>query len=144
MTTTMTLDEATRLIRACVEQMNTRYRRTVFDEWAVVSLRERAGRVLSYHGPRREDFQKNFVSDLDSLRQDIASRRFGVGDFEFARHGVGTKFEAFLVLGEGVYLICNNTAATMEEIGRDPRWLGAQVPFVELSDRVRLNPVTVN
>lgn len=140
--TTMTLDEATSLIRTCVEQMNTRYRRTVFDEWAVVSLRERGGRVLSYHGPRREDFQKHFARDLDSLRRDIASRRFGVGDFEFARHAVGTKFEAFLVLGEGLYLICNNTAASMEDISRDPRWLGAQVPFVELSDCVRANPVT--
>jgi hypothetical protein len=139
---TMTLAEATSLIRSCVEQMNTRYRRTVFDEWAVVNLREGAGRVLSYHGPRRDDFHKNFARDLDALRQDIASRRFGVGDFEFARHGVGTKFEAFLVLGEGLYLICNNTGASMEEISRDPRWLGAQVPFVELSDRVRANPVT--
>jgi hypothetical protein len=140
--TTMTLDEATSLIRTCVEQMNTRYRRTVFDEWAVVSLRERGGKVLSYHGPRREDFQKHFARDLDSLRQDIGNRSFGVGDFEFARHGVGTKFEAFLVLGEGLYLICNNTAASMEDISRDPRWLGAQVPFVELSDRIRANPLT--
>lgn len=137
----MTLDEATGLIRTCLEQMNARYRRTLFDEWAVVSLRERGGRVLAYQGPRREDFQKHFLRDLDALRQQIASRQFGVGDFEFARYGVGTKFEAFLVLGEGLYLICNNTGASMEDISRDPHWLGAQIPFVELSDRVRANPL---
>jgi hypothetical protein len=26
-------------------------------------------------------------------------RSYGVGDFAFARHGVGTGFEAFMVLG---------------------------------------------
>jgi hypothetical protein len=30
----------------------------------------------------------------------------------------------------------------MEEISKNPQWLQAQVPFVELSDRFRGNPLT--
>jgi hypothetical protein len=137
----MTLDEAYTFIRATVDQMNARYGSTVFDEWAVLSLHENAGRVLNYHGPRKDDFQKNLGSDLEALRKDIADRQYGVGDFEFARHAGGTRFDAFLVLGRGLYLICNNIKASMDTITKDPRWLGAQVPFVELSDKIRGNPV---
>jgi hypothetical protein len=66
-----------------------------------------------------------------------------VGDFEFARHGVGPAFEAFMVLGRGVYLICNNTVQSMDSITKDPLWLAAQVPFVELSEKVRGNPLAL-
>ena len=55
--------------------------------------------------------------------------------------GVGTGFEAFMVLGDGLYVICNNTQASMTEISKDPKWINAQVPFAELSDRVRANPL---
>jgi hypothetical protein len=139
----MTLDEANTLIRASVDQMNARYTKTVFDEWAVVSLNEKPAPILHYTGPREDDFQKNFNSDLDALRAGLLDSKYGIGDFEFARHGVGTKFEAFMVLGAGIYLICNNTQATMDDIAKDPRWLDAQVPFVELSDKIRSNPVAL-
>jgi hypothetical protein len=137
----MTLDEANSLIRTSVDAMNARYGKTVFDEWAVLSLHEKGGRVLSYSGPRTDDFQKNFATDLNALRDELASRQFGVGDFEFARHAGGTHFDAFLVLGRGFYLICNNTQASMDAITKDQRWLAAQVPFVELSDKIRGNPI---
>lgn len=137
----MTLDQATFLIRACADQMNARYMKTVFDEWAVVALNEKPARILHYSGPRKDDFQKNFGSDLDALGAGLLGADYGIGDFEFARHGVGTKYEAFMVLGTGIYLICNNTRASMDDIAKDPRWLGAQVPFVELSDKIRANPV---
>jgi hypothetical protein len=29
----------------------------------------------------------------------------------------------------------------MDSIAKNPRWLGAQVPFAELSDKVRANPL---
>ena len=137
----MTLDEANFLIRATVDQMNARYTKTVFDEWAVVSLNDKPGRILAYNGPRKDDFQKNFASDLDALREELSSQEFGVGDFEFARHAGGTHFDAFLVLGRGFYLICNNTRQSMDTIAKDARWLAAQIPFVELSDKIRANPV---
>ena len=137
----MTLEETIVQIRACARQMDAHYGRTVFDEWAVMSLNDKPGRILSYNGPRKEDFQKNFASDLAALHEELTSREFGVGDFEFARHAGGTHFDAFLVLGRGLYLLCNNTRQSMDAITKDSRWLAAQIPFVGLSDKIRANPV---
>jgi hypothetical protein len=140
----MTLDEIGGQIKACAEQMNSRYGSVVFDEWAVVSLAANKARVLHYTGPRNDDFLKNFVRDLGSLRDALLGGQHGPGDFEFARHGTGTGFESFMVLGQGLYLICNNTSASMDAIAKNPRWLGAQVPFVELAEKVRTKPLVVS
>jgi hypothetical protein len=139
----MKLDQATELIELCAEQMNARYQKTVFDEWAIISLAARKGRVLAYIGPRKEGFQKNFRTDVGALREGLLNDKYNVGDFEFARHGVGPAFEAFMVAGQGAYLICNNTVQSMDSITKDPLWLGAQVPFVELSDKFRADPLAV-
>lgn len=139
----MTLDHATQLIQSCVEQMNARYKNVVFDEWAVLSIGQRKGRLLAYAGPRKKGFNENFISDLGSLRSGLLSKDYAAGDFDFSRQGVGTSYESFLVLGDGVILICNNTVQSMDGITQDPRWLSAQVPFVELSEKVRSDPVTV-
>lgn len=137
----MTVDDALHRIKKCSEQMNDRYGKVVFDEWAVVSLARNKGRILAYIGPRNDDFLKNFANDLGALRAELLDSKYSVGDFEFARHGVGTGFEAFMVLGDGVYLICNNTRASMNDITKDPKWLNAQVPFAELSETIRANPL---
>lgn len=137
----MTLDEAAKQIQDCAKKMNDRYGRTVFNEWAVVSLAKQKARILSYTGPRNDDFLKSFAGDLGALRAELLDDKYTVGDFEFARHGVGTGFEAFMVLGDGIYLICNHTNASMNDISKDPKWLNAQVPFAELSDAVRANPL---
>jgi hypothetical protein len=140
----MTLDEAKILIKTCASQMDERYDKRVFDEWAVVSLAENKARVLSYSGPRNDAFLKNFANDLGGLRAGLLGGNYGIGDFEFARHGIGTGFEVFMVLGAAIYLICNNTRETMDAITKDPRWLGAQVPFAELGDKLRMNPLAIS
>ncbi len=140
----MTLDEIREKIKAGAESMNSRYGAVVFDEWVVVSLEQNRARILHYTGPRNDEFLKNFVADLGSLRTALLDGKYGAGDFEFSRHGVGTSFEAFLVLGAGLYLICNNTRESMEAIARNPRWLNAQVPFVELAEAVRANPLGIS
>lgn len=137
----MTIDEASRQISACAKQMNDRYGRVVFDEWALVSLAHQKASILYYQGPRNDAFLKNFVEDLGTLRNELLNGRYNPGDFEFARNGTGTFFEAFIVFGRGLYLICNNTRESMNEIARDPRWLNAQVPFAELAEKVRGNPL---
>ena len=139
----MTFDQVKKQIQVCARQMDAKYGKVVFDEWAVVALIEKKGRLLSYNGPRKDGFQKNILDDAGSLRAGLLTREYDPGDFEFARHGVGTGFESFMVLGKGMYLICNNTVQTMDAIAKDPLWLGAQVPFVEMSDRVRSDPVTL-
>jgi hypothetical protein len=133
----MNLEQASQRITKCAERMDAAYQKVVFDEWAIVSFMERRGKLLSYVGPRREDFQKNFATDIKELRVGLLDNTHGVGDFEFARHGVGTGVEAFMIIGMGIYLICNNTRNSMDGITKDPLWLGAQVPFVELSDQFR-------
>jgi len=140
----MTLEEAKKQISVCARQMDSQYKRTVFDEWAIVSLADQKGRLLGYIGPRKSGFQKNFLADAGALRASLLGGNMNVGDFEFARHGVGTGFESFLVLGEGLFLICNNTVQSMDAITQDPLWLGAQVPFVELSDKFRADPLVAD
>jgi hypothetical protein len=140
----MNLEQATNLIKSCAEQMNARYKKVVFDEWAIISIDGRHGRILVYIGPRKDGFQKNFQTDVAALREGLLNGRYDVGDFEFARHGVGPAFESFMVLGKGNYLICNNTVQSMDSITQDPLWLGAQVPFVELSEKVRSDPLALN
>ncbi len=140
----MTLEESVVLVKACAKEMDARYGKTVFDEWAIVSLAENKARVLSYLGPRNDDFLKNFAADIGALRKELHDMSYGTGDFAFERHGVGTGFEAFMVLGMGIYLICNNTRESMDVIAKNPRWLYAQVPFAGLSDRIRPNPVKVS
>jgi hypothetical protein len=140
----MTLEEAVGLVKKCATEMDARYGRTVFDEWAVLSLAENKARVLAYIGPRNDDFLKNFAKDLGALRTELLTETYGAGDFEFERHGTGTGFESFMVLGRALYLICNNTRESMDTIAKDPRWLAAQVPFAELGDKIRANPLEVS
>lgn len=137
----MKLDQATKLIELCAGQMNARYKKVVFDEWAILSLADHKGRVLAYIGPRKDGFQKNFLTDVGGLREGLLNDDYSVGDFEFARHNVGPAFESFMVVGRGTYLICNNTVQSMDAITQDPLWLGAQVPFVELSEKFRADPL---
>lgn len=140
----MTIEDISARIKVCARQMNERYGGTVFDEWAVVSLAENKARVLFYTGPRNDVFLQNFVKDLGPLRIELHNQRYGVGDFEFSRHGLGTHIEAFIVLGNGLFLICNNTQASMDAIAKNARWLEAQVPFVELAESIRGNPLGIS
>ena len=139
----MKLSEALDKVRFCAEQMNSHYGKTVFDEWALVSLKRGQEKIVSYSGPRKEHFQRNFSHDLGSLRAGLLTSRHDAGDFDFSRHGVGTGIEAFVCAGDELYLICNNTQVTMNDIAREQRWLDAQKPFLELTDQFRSNPVAV-
>jgi hypothetical protein len=139
----MTLEEAWKAILDCAEEMNARYRDVVFDELAIVSIGDNQPRTVSYQGPRREAFAKSFPKDAAGLRETVrsAGQTYEVGDFEFSHVGTGTGFEAFMMLGKGLCLICNNTAKSMDGISRNARWLEAQIPFAELSDQFRGNPL---
>ncbi|MBP7826342.1 MAG: hypothetical protein KA236_07310 [Verrucomicrobia bacterium] len=139
----MTLNDVNRLIKSCARQMNTLYGKIVFDEWAVVSLARSQPQVLAYTGPRAEEFPQNFTRDFAALRAQWVSGKYAVGDFEFTRQESGTGFESFLVLGRDLYLFCNNTQHSMDDLARDPKWLSAQVPFVELADQIRASPVVL-
>ena len=137
----MTLDQATELIKSCAEQMNARYKSVVFDEWAIVSLGGRKGRVLAYIGPRREGFQKNFLTDVGALREGLLNEEYSVGDFDFARHGGGAGLRVIHGAGARDLPDLQQHRPINGRITQDPLWLGAQVPFVELSDKFRADPL---
>jgi hypothetical protein len=139
----MKLEAAIREIKTCADQMNARYGRMVFDEWAIVSLADGKAKLVHYLGPRLAGFQQNFAADAAGLREGFSAQNYAVGDFEFSRHGVGTSFESFMVIGPGLYLICNNTALSMDMIAKESTWLAAQVPFAELGDKFRADPLAV-
>ena len=94
-------------------------------------------------GPRQKVFEKNFGRDAGELRPTLMRQDHGPGDFEFARYGNGTHFEAMMVIGSQLYLICNNTANSMDGITKDSRWLSAQVPFLELTETFRKDPLAI-
>lgn len=139
----MTLSQAIDLVKSTSEKMNARYGDVVFDEWAIVSLKRGDERIVTYQGPRKEHFQKNFSQDLGGLRADVLTKKHEPGYFDFARHQVGTSFEAFVCAGDELYLIYNNTQSTMDEITRNTRWLEAQKAFAELTDKFQAGPLAV-
>jgi hypothetical protein len=139
----MNLDQAWKLVENCSRQMGARYGKPVFDEWAIVALTGKRGVLHAYTGPRKDGFRENFLEDAGTLRTGLLARQSNVGDYDFERHGVGTGFEGFMVVGENLFLICNHTAQTMDAIAKDPSWLSAQVPFVELSEKFRNDPLKV-
>jgi hypothetical protein len=139
----MKLEQAVNSIKSCAQRMDTMYGKTVFDEWVIVSFSANTGSIVNYIGPRQDGFQKDFVKDAGELRPLLMRQDHGAGDFEFARFGNGTGFEAFLVVGPKLYLICNNTDNSMEGITKDSRWLAAQVPFLELTEKFRNDPLAI-
>ncbi len=139
----MKVDHAVNLIKNCAERMNSMYGKTVFDEWVIVSFAAGKTAIVHYMGPRQDGFNKNFGRDAGELRPTLMRQDHGAGDFEFARYGNGTHFEAFMVVGAHLYLICNNTGNSMDGITKDARWLSAQVPFLELTETFRKDPLAI-
>ncbi|HRY48396.1 MAG TPA: hypothetical protein P5186_10140 [Candidatus Paceibacterota bacterium] len=143
----MTIDEASQWVLTVSEAMNKAFKRTVFDEYAIVATLKGKACLVWYWGPRKDSFLSRFREDTAALKAASRARLFaeyGVGDFEFTFQGEGEKSEAFVVVGEGLYLFCNNTTQSMNEISRDPRWLSAQQHFAELSDRFRFDALVLD
>ena len=137
----MTLSQSLESVQRCARDMNACYGRMVFDEWAIVSLQRGRERIVSYDGPRREHFQKNFAQDLGGLRAEVLTVKHAPGHFDFSRHETGTGFEAFVCIGEELSLICNHTQASMQDIAKDTRWLEAQKSFAEMTERFAAEPL---
>jgi hypothetical protein len=133
--------ETLRRIEECIRGMNQLYRGAVFNEWAVLRLDTKPASVVHYTGPRRAEFTEEFSRDMAPLRREIFRRTLAAGDFEFAPQAAGSRFDVLLKLGPGCFLLCNDTAQSMAQIRENPHWLEAQVPFVELSEKVRASPL---
>jgi hypothetical protein len=138
----MQWNDAINLIQACGTRMTALFGSPVFDEWAILKLNGITS-VGYYSGPRPSQFLTTFASDSTALSQEAGGRAYSPGEFEFARDAGGTAFDAFLVLGGGCILVCNNVALSMQDIRKNPAWLKAQVPFVEMTESFRNDPLRV-
>jgi hypothetical protein len=140
-TEVMTINTAISLIDACSARMNTHYQKVVFDERAIICFSGGKTYLLSYAGPRKDGFECNFLKDAGSLRAELILGNHDSGDTLLAYDGVGTGFESFIVLGDGMYLIWNNTVLSLDGIAKNPRWALARIPFIEMLERFRADPV---
>lgn len=136
----MDLAAARTHIQAALTRMNVAYGQPVFDEWAVLGLGGNSG-VHAYSGPRPDQFRRNMPDDAAPLRAEAAAQPSGVGDIVFALEAGGTRYDAFVRLGESSYLVCNHTARTMAEIRTNPGWLNAQPVLFELGEKFRTDPL---
>ncbi len=147
----MELSTARKLIEECLRRMDSLYGQAVFDEWAILTLKDRPTKspfdqaqgagpraaVVAYSGPRVENFRDEVRKDAGPLCALASARPVHEGDFEFALDAAGTHLDAFMRLGPVSYLVCNHTGKTMEEIRREPRWVKAQGEFFQLGEKFR-------
>lgn len=139
----MNLDIARKHIVACREQMDALYQKPVFDEWVIVSLDMPLITILTYEGPRVESFQESLHRDSAPLIREMEGKQYAIGDFEFVLEGRGSRFDACIRLGETTYLLCNNTYGTLADLRQDSRWLKAQRPFLNLTEKFRADPLVL-
>jgi len=137
----MNHETASKNIEICRGRMDALYQKPVFDEWVVVCFNVGKTDILAYTGPRAESFAKQFHHDSGPLFAEMQGRQYSVGDFEFVAQARGSHFDACVRLGETTYLLCNNTYGSMGDLRADARWLQAQKPFVNLTEKFRADPL---
>jgi hypothetical protein len=99
------------------------------------------GGIVAYGGPRTDVFRRNLPQDAEPLRAITAGREFAEGDIEFVPDAADTRYDAFMKIGPGSYLVLNHTVKTMNEIRADAKWLGAQVALFGLGEKFRADPL---
>ena len=137
----MNLDTLRPLLKACRELMDVLYQKPVFDEWVIVSLAGGKVELLDYVGPREATYRNKLHADSAPLVGEMEGKHYGIGDFEFVLDARGTRFDAAVRLGVDTYLLCNNTYGSIDDIRADPRWRKAQVPFVDMTEKLRADPL---
>lgn len=138
----MDLKKAIARIERGLQRMDKAFHRTVFDEWAVVQIRPGQDQVL-HSSTAREDQAATFGHDFRILRRDSQGAADNPGDFGFTKEGKGTAIDAFLVLGDHLILILNNTGLSMHEVAQNPLWQAVQPLFFNLSETFRSDPLVV-
>jgi hypothetical protein len=140
----MKLETAISLIRESFTKLDEAYGRTVFDELAIVGLGGSKLELLHYEGPNEASFADEFADITYALRQELTADQTGDGgEFSFTREGEGAHMDAYICLGPNVYLFCNHTDKSMQEITQDPQWLAAQGEFLNASQRFAVDPLVL-
>jgi hypothetical protein len=137
----MNLKQVISHVDRTLARMNTGFGMPLFDEWILFEAGGSTDRILHYQGPRSESLQRQFLRDLQPLMEELRGGQYDPGHYYFSREGHGAQYDAFICVGQGVYAIVNNTAKSMAEITADPLWRTVQSHFVDLSERLRADPL---
>lgn len=135
----MDLSAAQERIRKALNAMQACYRQPVFDEWAIVSIREGDFEVISYQGERDK---KNLIRDVSSIYTQLTSKAHYPGEFDFTFDGHEELFDAYMAIGDCLFVLFNNTETSTAHITASPLWKKAQGEFVDLGDAFAADPVT--
>lgn len=135
----MKLIKAVDLVDQVVSKMSLNSGRPIFNEWLIIDLSGQDVVILYYTGPRSSASQKKLKRDMRSLEDEMSNGGYTTGQFYFSPDAAGTLFDAFIVAGQGKYIIFNNTTMTMTEITADAFWNKTQVHFVELSEKFHMD-----
>ncbi len=137
----MQTDHALPLIRSQLARMAAAYGDAVFDEWVLIGLTAGGASILAYEGPREADYRKTFLKDIAPLRAVIGKGEQDVGGFEFVNDAAGHRYDAVMRAGPSVYLLCNHTTLSIDDIRANLGWLKAQKPWFELGEKFRADPL---
>lgn len=137
MNTTAAIDR----IESALIKMETTLGEAAFDEWALVSKTPKGWTLIEYGGSRKEGFLADFNADMAALKNTLDLSNTYVGDSAFSHEGHGSGFDAHMCVGEGLFLLFNNTAKSTGEITDNPKWTRAQVYFAELLEAFIADPV---
>jgi hypothetical protein len=113
----------------------------VFDEWALVEKNSGGWKLIEYGGNRKTEFLAEFNTDVAALRNTLDPSKTHIGDFAFSHEGHGTGFDAHMCVGEGLFLLFNNTAKSTGDITSNPKWTNAQIHFAELLEAFIADPL---
>ena len=113
----------------------------VFDEWALVEKSATGWKLIEYGGTRKEDFLKEFKTDMAALRETLDPAQAQIGDFAFSHEGYGSGYDAYICAGNNLFVLFNNTAKSTGEITSNPKWKTAQIHFTELLEAFLSDPI---
>jgi hypothetical protein len=138
----MNLETAISRINQSFAKLDEAYGRMVFDELAIVGLAGGPLKLHFYKGPNEAGFLDEFADLTYALRQELTEdQSANGGEFSFTREGEGAHMDAYICLGPDVYLFCNHTQKSMQEITQDPKWLEAQGEFLNASQHFAVDPL---
>lgn len=137
----MNLRQAVDNIDLAMEKMRLHSGEAVFDERMILSVVGTNIDIVHYFGPRSKPME-DFELDMRMLEDEMISGNYETGHFYFSQDATGRLYDAFMVAGPNKYVIFNNIKLSMTEIAADPFWTTCQVPFVELSEKFQMDPLT--
>jgi len=141
----MNLSTAVSRITKSVSKLDAAYGRPLFDELAILAFVGRELELHYYRGPNEKGFMAEFADNTVALRTELTDDQTSLGgEFSFTREAEGASMDAYICLGPDIYLFCNNTAKSMQEVTEDPRWLDAQGEFLNLSQFFAVDPLDLD